>query len=339
MKRLRVALAALVVAALVPLGASPAHSVEVPTQPLLMAFHACSAGGSACYDPRNHVVWLAQGLDGTNWSVLPGWVPYSGSVPDVFRRGNTAYVYSAPGSVARLNLTTGALTPNVPVTLTDGSGFVDPSMAQLPDGRLVLFYLPGQVGSDPAGCGGAPSCVREIRSAIEVPGSDGTSFTPNSAPHISVTLTVGAFSDPDVFFNGSTWVLYVSRGRSSEAYASSDLLGSYTKVGDITNNQGGVPAGIRMANGSVLTLVSADPNILSGTSTNGTVSLNGALTTSASPALVPGSTLVGSPGLGVNTAGIPLPEPVTSSKTRCKKGKATKRVTGKCPAGWKPISG
>lgn len=333
-------LAAVVIAALVPLGASPAHAVEAPTQPLLMAFHACSAGGPACYDPRNHVVWLAQGSDGTNWTVLPGWVPYSGSVPDVFRRGNTAYIYSSPGSVARLNLTTGVLTPNTPVTLTDGSGFVDPSMAQLPDGRLVLFYLPGQIGSEPAGCGGTPSCVREIRSAIEVAGSDGTSFTPNGTPHISVTLTVGTFSDPDVFFNGSTWVLYVSRGRSTEAYASSDLLGSYTKVADITNNQGGVPAGIRMDNGSVLTLVSSDPNILSGTSPNGTISLNGALSTSASPSLVPGSTLVGSPGLGVNTAGIPLPESVaTTSKIRCKKGKLTKRFTGKCPAGWKPVSG
>lgn len=329
--------AATVAASLLVTGAGAAAAASPPSQPLLLAFHSCSAGGAACFDPRNHVVRLAQGSDGASWTLVPGWTPYSGSVPDVFRRGDTIYIYT-PSGVVRMNARTGAVTPQASVRLTDGSLYVDPSVAQLPDGRLVLFYLPGQLGMDPAGCGGAASCVREIRSAVEVVGSDGTVFTPSPNPHVSATLTSGTFSDPDVFHNGDSWVLYVSRGPSTEAYVSPDLLGSYVKAGDVTVNEGGVPAALRLDDGSVLTLVSAGTSISAGSSPRGTTSLNGALRPVLTPGAVTGAALVGSPGLAANTGGIALASSTTTKKpVSCRKGKVTKTFTGNCPKGWKLI--
>lgn len=64
----------------------------------LMAFHACDTAADNCRDPRNHRVYLAQSDDGTQWSIVPGWTPHGGSVPDVIRRGETLYIYP-PGNL------------------------------------------------------------------------------------------------------------------------------------------------------------------------------------------------------------------------------------------------
>jgi len=68
------------------------------TAPYLMAFHACdTSAGIDCNMPMNHKVYLAQSEDGVNWSLVPGWQPFQGSVPDVIRRGDTLYIYT-PGT-------------------------------------------------------------------------------------------------------------------------------------------------------------------------------------------------------------------------------------------------
>ena len=50
-------------------------------------------------------------------------------------------------------------------TIVDGN-FVDPSMiSDSNTGELILFYLPGIIGSNPAGCDNYP-CTKYIRSAV-----------------------------------------------------------------------------------------------------------------------------------------------------------------------------
>lgn len=71
-----------------PTSAPVSAPLEI-TGKYLMAFHACDAAAAECRDPRNHQVYLAQSDDGAQWSLVPGWKPYPGSVPDVIRRGES----------------------------------------------------------------------------------------------------------------------------------------------------------------------------------------------------------------------------------------------------------
>lgn len=302
----RVALTVALVAMSVVGGSRPVSAaVTPPTQPYLMAFHTCAPGATDCNNPANHIVQLAQSADGTSWSLVPGWTSFRGSVPDVFRRGNTLYVISTSG-LTKVDMTTGATTTST-VTLSEGS-FVDPSLAQLPDGRLILFFLPGVPGQDPAQCAqGESSCVRQIRSAVEVAGSDGTQFTVDAGARVTETITSGAFSDPDIFFNGTEWVLYVSRGPSVHAYTSSTLQGTFGNKTVVSNNLGGVPGALVLANGTVATYVhtssGSSTEIRMGTSATGTTAIASFQTALTGQSVGLGSHAE-SPGVAPNTAGI-----------------------------------
>lgn len=302
----RVALAGALVALSVVGGSRPVSAaVTPPTQPYLMAFHTCAPGATDCNNPANHLVQLAQSAEGTSWSLVPGWTSYKGSVPDVFRRGNTLYVISTSG-LTKVDMTTGATTTST-VSLSEGS-FVDPSLAQLPDGRLILFYLPGVPGQDPAQCAqGESSCVRQIRSAVEVAGSDGTQFTVDAGARVTETITSGAFSDPDIFFNGTEWVLYVSRGPSVHAYTSSTLQGTYGNKTVVSNNLGGVPGALVLANGNIATYVhtssGSSTEIRMATSATGTTAIASFQTAFRADSVGLGSHAE-SPGVAPNTAGI-----------------------------------
>jgi hypothetical protein len=150
----------------------------------------------------------------------------------VIRRGDTVYVFT-PNEVARYRLDSGTWLPPVPVALTDPDttgGFVDPSAWVDEQGRLVLFYLLGIIGSDPAGCGGAPSCTKYIHSATEVAGSDGTAFVVN--PGHRLTVPTGGSdpptsSDPDILRVGDEFVVLLSRGTSTQVWTCPDLHGTY----------------------------------------------------------------------------------------------------------------
>lgn len=339
----------------IPALSSPIQNVTPPAQRLLMAFHGCVEGATDCNNPVNHRVYLAQSDDGAQWSLVPGWTPLRGSVPDVFRRGDTAYVIST-GGVARVNMTTGNVTVEE-VSVRGGDLYVDPSLAQLPDGRLVMFYLPGIIGQDPARCApGESSCVKSIKSAVEVPGSQGTEFIPDPGVRAQEAITQGSFSDPDVFFNGSTWVLYVSKGPSIDAYTSSELLGSYVPSGPVSAGDGGVGSGIEASPGQVQTFVHSSQRTSSlikrGVSATG-ITLIGDFATVMSGSDVGLSDYVASPGVAVNTAGLACPtcEAAAASTTevkeitqiRCvkkkgKKGKRVKIVRGEdptCPRGYR----
>ncbi|MBI3913618.1 MAG: hypothetical protein HY327_05465 [Chloroflexi bacterium] len=220
------------------------------TDKYLMAFHACDNAATQCQDPRNHRTYLAQSNDGAAWKIVPNWTPFIGSVPDVIRRGNKLYVYN-PGRVTRYNLETQTLEAATNVAVSGGEMFVDPSPTLDDKGRIVLFFLYGQIGGDPAGClPGETSCLKRFGSATEVEGSDGTRFAVDAGDRASVTLSgnLRSASDPDIFFDGTRYYLYLSHGPSIAVWSATELRGTYTQItglplGFLSNNTGGIPAG------------------------------------------------------------------------------------------------
>jgi hypothetical protein len=240
---------------------APVHAQLAPTKPYLMAFHACD--GALCGDFRNHSVYLAESADGAAWSLVPGWVPFAGSVPDVIQRGRTLYFYTSPSVVARYNLDTGAsdLVPVAVRGLPSGgvTDWVDASLYLDEEQRLVLFMMhapaptPDRPPSDPAGCpSGVTACTKEFFSATEAAGSDGTEFVVD--PGVRATTAVSTLTsrrtaaDPDVFFDGTQYVLYLSHGPSVSVWTSPILRGTYTESrtlpdGLLSNGRGGVPSG------------------------------------------------------------------------------------------------
>ncbi len=222
-------------------------------EPYLLAFHACNMAEYACDTPADHQVYLAQSADGRNWSLISGWQPYNGSVPDLIRRGETLYIFS-PGTVTRYHLDSGLLEATTRVTiegLTDG--FVDPSLLLDDDGNLVLFFVYGRIGGDPGGCQeGETSCTVSVGVAREVPGSDGTRFT--LLDHNAVDVEINAntdlksVSDPDVFYDGERYVLYVSHGLSVSVWTADDWQQPFSRwealpQGLLSYGAGGVPSG------------------------------------------------------------------------------------------------
>lgn len=291
------------------LGGRLVGKITPPEKKFLMAFHSCMVGSPDCNNPAHHEVQLAQSADGITWALVEGWKAYPGSVPDVLRRGDVLYVISTSG-LRRIDMVSGDVYEDqVELLGSDLFGYVDPSLALLPTGELVLFFLPGQPGQDPASCGSQPSCVREIRSAVEIQGSQGARFEVTSVSHASVTIDQSCrggdcfFSDPDIFHNGQTWVLYISRGRSVEAWTGQDILSSFDPFSRVSDDSGGVPAGIWDPDQStVFTYVSNGQKgtILAGSSEDGLSTVRGFTEVLSGTILPVESGLVGSPGLAIN---------------------------------------
>ena len=283
--------------------------ITPPVEKFLMAFHSCMVGSPDCNNPAQHEVQLAQSANGITWTVVEGWQAYPGSVPDVLRRDDVLYVISTSG-LRRIDMVSGDVYEDrVELVGSDLFGFVDPSLALLPTGELTLFFLPGQPGGDPASCGTQPSCTREIRSALEIPQSQGGQFAVNPVAHVSVTIDQSCrggdcfFSDPDIFFNGKSWVLYISRGASTDALISKDINGPFDYASKVSDNSGGVPAGIwDPERNTVLTYVSNGQKgtILNAASVDG-LSMLSSFSEVLNGAMLPiESVLVGSPGLAIN---------------------------------------
>ncbi|TND05863.1 MAG: hypothetical protein FD123_3554 [Bacteroidetes bacterium] len=217
----------------------------------LMSFHVCDA---SCMGFQDHITQLAESNDGLNWTLVPNFPAYSASVPDIITRGNKAYIFS-PGKVRRYDNGTGqwdATPQNVSIidSVSAQASYVDPSAIIDSSGNIVLFFLNATgITGDPAGCSNYP-CTKYFDSATEIPGSDGTQFVKNSGHRISVTLTQSpqTGSDPDIFFDGTKYVLYVSQGPSTLAASCSSLHGTYSvfpnlPAGVLVQNIGGIPCG------------------------------------------------------------------------------------------------
>lgn len=239
-------------ACLMVLGAGCAENPTTGTGSItaeyLMTFHACDEKTGDCHNPKNHIVYLAQSNDGVSWNLVDTWTPVQGSVPDVIRRDNTLYVYT-PGKLIRYHLDTDEQEDAVSVTINDlPDGFVDPTLALDDDGNLVLFFLYGKRGSDPAGCSADEkgSCTKYIGSATEVPGSDGKTFTLNDGTRATIPLssqTLLTASDPDIFFNGEEYILYTAHGSRIDVWTSNDLHGTYTRKTEKLSTRNSIPSG------------------------------------------------------------------------------------------------
>lgn len=226
----------------------------------LMAFHACDSFSTNCMDPRNHLVFIAESNDGQYWNLVPGWQPYFGSVPDIIRRGDTLYIYTGP-TLVRYHFETHTLESIQQIEIEVGEmGAViepvmptDPSIILDDQGRFVMFFMYGQVGSDPAGCPpGEQSCVKYIGSATEIDGSDGTQFLLDANQRIGADVGPAtafmSFSDPDIVTDGRDYYLFMSHGSWISVWSSPEMRGKYLQLnvspmGFLTTGSGGVPSG------------------------------------------------------------------------------------------------
>lgn len=220
------------------------------TKNYIMAFHTCD---TTCTGFQDHMVNLAESNDGTNWTVVPNFIPYQSSVPDPVIRGNKLYVYT-PNKVKRFDNSANSWDANpVPVSVVDVNNnpvnYVDPSAIIDSSGNIVLFFLRvDTISGNPAGCITYP-CTKYFNSAVEVSGSDGTQFVMQSGDRKSILLNSSpqTASDPDIYFDGTKYILYISKGLTTVAFQSSTMHGSYISFpnlsGDILTTQGGIPCG------------------------------------------------------------------------------------------------
>ncbi len=219
-----------------------------PSKAYLMSYFTCTN----CSTPQTHSVRLAESNDGINWTSVPGFTSYTGSVPDVITRGNKLYIYT-PGLVRRYNYSNNTWEANpVQVSVKDENNvkvdYVDPSLTIDGDGNLVMMFLESTgIQGDPAICSTYP-CTKQFRTATEVAGSDGQFFITNTGNRISINLTsVGSTaSDPDIFYDGSQFVCYISKGNSIALYTSPTLHGTYSPSNlpnGLLSTEGGIPSG------------------------------------------------------------------------------------------------
>lgn len=226
-------------------------SAQPFTKKYLMAFHTCDVG---CFSFQDHVVQVAESDNGADWTLVPNFPSYNGSVPDIIARNEQLYIFT-PGRVRRYNRFTGLWdTSPVNISVLNSAGnpvsFVDPSAFIDDLGRIVLFFLNSSnipIGQDPAGCSTYP-CTKYFDSAIEIAGSNGTQFVLQSGHRAEIVLSSGTASDPDIFFDNTHYILYISRGGSTSAYQSPTLHGNYTSFATLPPNsllttQGGIPCG------------------------------------------------------------------------------------------------
>jgi hypothetical protein len=201
-----------------------------------MTFHACDAFALDCNDPRNHHVYLAESNDGLTWDPVTGWQPFPGSVPDVIRRDDTVYIFTGP-SVVRLHLQSGMVDAPTTISMRTAAGEpadvlpTDVSLIVDEQGRLVLFFLYGTMGSDPAMCApGEATCTKRIGSATEVEGTDDAEFILDDGERLSVSVGSGtpfqSVSDPDISTDGRDMYLLLSHGSWMTAWSSPDLRDS-----------------------------------------------------------------------------------------------------------------
>ena len=282
------------------------HALD-PSGAFLLAVHVAAPGASYA----EHETWLLESDNAEEWSMVPGFEGFIGSVPEVITRGSEIILYN-PGKMRAYDLESGTVR-GASVTIKDSAGaevrYVDPSASLDDSGLIVLFFLNSTdtpPGVDPA----AGSDPKDFDSAVEIEGSLGTEFVLSEGHRVQVQG-----SDPDTFFDGEEFVLYVSRGQSTLAFVSDSLEGEYAAIegleGDsFLTHEGGIPAGhYDESSASYWTYVHS--NTVAGTVVRLAVhdSLSSALGEEAFETLLSGTDLgydsehgVESPAFAVNTA-------------------------------------
>ena len=220
--------------------------------PFWMTFHQCDTKKVDCLDPMKHETRVASSQDGIRWRILSSVPSFQGSVPDLLIRDEELYVFSLPKlhrmspkekkeEIAHFHV----LDEQDELVLQ-----VDPSPIMDKDGKIVLFFLVGIAGVDPARCPkDQRTCTKQFRSATEIEGSKGKRFRLDPGIRADLTISQGHFaSDPDVFVGPDGYYLYISRGAQVQVLYAKELRGSYMPLSSLPNgmlsrNNGGVPAG------------------------------------------------------------------------------------------------
>lgn len=223
----------------------------IPTFGYLIAFHACA---SECTSPINHTIYLAGSNDGIQWTLIDAFAGLAGSVPDlVFFNNFLTIFHTGQKSWAKVNACFEIVEEGEAslVSNEDTGSFVDPSLIVAGD-DLILFYLPGIIGQDPAGCTAYP-CTKEIHSA-QADDEMLASFTQIAGNRAEAVLSAGSFSDPDIVARADgSFLLYVSSGQSTSVFTGSSLNDTFASPDGqdlrlISNNAGGVPTAIEVNN-------------------------------------------------------------------------------------------
>ena len=199
-----------------------------------MAFHACDTQRADCHDPWLHQTFIAGSSDGEKWEVMSRFEHFSTSVPDPIVRDGILYVYGMPQQ-RQFDLKTGKQLDAKRVEVIDENSErtmnVDPSAILDENGQIVLFFLVGDIGYDPATCPPKePNCSKIFQSATEIAGSHGTRFKVDPGIRASISLNHGArfASDPDIFKCPDGYCLLISRGQGLQLLHSTTLRGEYT---------------------------------------------------------------------------------------------------------------
>jgi len=218
-----------------------------------MTFHQCHTQKVDCFDPMKHETRVAFSQNGLSWKVLSQIPPFQGSVPDILIRDEELYVFSLP-KLHRMSPKQKEEEIAHFHVLDEADQLVlqvDPSPILDEKGRIVLFFLVGIAGVDPARCPQAQrQCTKQFRSATEIAGSKGKRFRLDPGIRAEITITQGHFaSDPDVFLGPDGYYLYISRGAQVQALFSKTLKGTFSSIqslpnGMLSRNTGGVPAGV-----------------------------------------------------------------------------------------------
>ncbi len=133
---------------------------------------------------------------------------------------------------------------------------VDPSIVQLSDGRLRLYFFGSEITSgDPA----AQNAPHRVYSAIS---TDGINFTTEDG----FRLEDSNLTDPEVVLWQDQWYMYYSVGSSSQLAVSKDGL-NFTKQTLPDNGIGGVPGALVLSNG--IRLYGCKNGISTGLATDG----------------------------------------------------------------------
>ena len=220
--------------------------------PYWMTFHQCDTSVVDCFDPMKHETRVASSQDGLIWQIISEIPAFQGSVPDILIRDDELYVYSLP-KLHRMSPKEKKEEISHFHVLDEHNDLVlqvDPSPILDEQGRIVLFFLVGIAGVDPARCPkDMQSCTKQFRSATEIEGTKGKRFRLDEGIRAEVSLSQGHFaSDPDVFLGPDGYYLYLSRGAQVQVLFSSTLRGTFTPIttlsgGMLSYNIGGVPAG------------------------------------------------------------------------------------------------
>jgi hypothetical protein len=247
--------------------------------------------------PRNHQIHVATSADGLTWEETQAPVMRMASVPDIIElsgkgsagAAGTLVIYTVdfrnveePGRerIARLVSTDGGKTWDEPRPIaiegkTTRWAAVDPSVVQLEDGRLRLYFyemLPRPTSPrDNPGIPGVPTIPinprpheppreaagpkHRILSAVS---DDGLTFRPEEGER----LALEGITDSEVIQSGGEWLMFLSRGEETLLAYSKDGL-KFEHDTDFVCRDGGVPGAIGMDDGTVRAYLSGRRGIVS----------------------------------------------------------------------------